>query len=134
MSKGKNRGARGAVNITTNLDNTSEEKWKPVIEVKNFESGVEEFWWEWSNPHQTRTLSQEVVWNLDDGTRREAICWHMMDWETNKTYAMRILAELLNLEKWRNMNLIIRWYKGDITGYAWPYGKEPPVNHKIIQE
>ena len=43
MSKEKNRGARGAVNITTNLDNTSEEKWKPVIEVKNFESGVKEF-------------------------------------------------------------------------------------------
>ena len=51
-----------------------------------------------------------------------------------KDYAMRTLSELLWEDRWKKMDLIIRWYGMTSLDYVFPYGAEPPANHTIIRE
>ena len=73
LKMGKKRG-RSEVRKTTNMDRSPKEVWKLVLKVRNLENGVEDFYMEWLYPEVTNTLNIEVEWNLEDGTKVEAIC------------------------------------------------------------
>ena len=131
MKRGNRARNRGRVRITMIVE---EQSWKPTLEVRNFENGAEDFWDQWANSQTKKNLRREVIWNLEDGSKVEARCWQKMDWENDKDYAMRTLSELLWEDRWKKMDLIIRWYGMISLDYVFPYGAEPPANHTIIRE
>ena len=132
LKREKGSCSRGRIRITMDSEDTG--RWEPVLEVRNFEKGAEDFYDNWRNLGRRKTLDKEVVWNLEDGRKVDARCWEMMEWETVKQYKMRILSELLKEERWRSMKLEIRWYGNASSDYVFPYGGDPPKNHTIVCE
>ena len=132
LKRGRRARNRTRTRITTIEDEGS---WKPILAVMNFENGAEDFCDQWANAQTREDLQKEVIWNLEDGSKVEARCCQRMRWEDDKAYAMRILSELLWEDRWKNMDLTIRWCgKKAFPGYAFTYGAEPPANHTIIRE